>query len=592
MAERKKADSAFNIVYPAPTEDVQVSGGLTFPIIDIPISKTFFGKIPEVSPQKKSDIDFSQFQEQIAKLNEELERLKSSQGEKSREESKIFKDVKPLETVQFLMESPFILLPLLSSVLHPLYVGTSRPLAISVGSISWLHTLDQLRTMGWPFYGEYGIEMFLLKSAWIVKQELNYTVIKRQQENEWVAFDMDSYQGDFEAFQNDVRNTKYINNIEKFCTWYPDQTRQEERLEKGYSKLINDIKSSLGPYAFLPQNYNNVQPGEELKCPPKDVEFYIGDEKVKGFLEFWTEYDKLRPTYVKVGNQLKTIYECTPPFKDRFAWIPIKYRAKIEEMYNLIQFKYNSDTFQKYLYTLLKYDTLDKSLRNQDEQGKEFIIVQGPNKIGYKLYIATLQLNFGPHEKRLGVPDGELTLREWMEKYTNDRTLDPLFQAILNAPAPQNEGIPGKPGLYKDNIYNSGRNGMKMFADAPVRIFKHQLVKTIIRNVNPGEQYADCRERFISGMYDFIYNTWAPKIENFPTEVPARYREILTELFEYGGQSDNCQFSTLSVLSQPTRESISPAPMEIITLKQLQKMSEKELKARIEDTLNIVKKLA
>ena len=45
----------------------------------------------------------------------------------------------------------------------------------------------------------------------------------------------------FEDFKKFIFNRKipYINNVEQFCNWYPDGSRQKDRLDKGYGKLLS-----------------------------------------------------------------------------------------------------------------------------------------------------------------------------------------------------------------------------------------------------------------------------------------------------------------------------------------------------------------
>jgi hypothetical protein len=74
-------------------------------------------------------------------------------------------------------------------------------------------------------------------SAWIVWSELQYTVITYNEGNdgsEWVEYDMSKHTT-YDEFKKVIRSRKfkYENHIETFCSWYPDASRQEERLNKG-----------------------------------------------------------------------------------------------------------------------------------------------------------------------------------------------------------------------------------------------------------------------------------------------------------------------------------------------------------------------
>ncbi len=611
MAEGKpKAKTEVEITFPSPEKEETVGSNIP-PFIPAPTSPTYMGEIPEVAPTPKEvpELDIAALRKQLEKMQKQLERVSITFPKKEEVTSK---DLKPLEMVKFKMEAPFVLLPALSGVVHPFYDGKPNAFAVSVGSRDWLHTMDEMRAAGWNYYGENGIEMFLLKSAWIVKQELNYNLIKFQKDTSsaWEFLDLDKYvtgenikkekdttSSAFLAFKKDIlsRKFKYVNNVEKFVMGYPDNSRQQERLEKGYGKLVKDIRQKLGPYAFLPQNYDTLKEGEHLKCPPKSVEFFVDNIHAKDFLRFWTKYDTTNPMYVQVGGSVRKVFECAPEPDSEFSWIPMEYRQQIEELYNIVQFKYNTGTFKRYLYTLLQHEKLDEPIRTFDAKGRAFITVPGPGKMGYKLFLAQLKLNYSVHEKRIGVPDGESTLREWMEEYISDLSLYPLLQAILNATAPVNEGTPEHPGIFKSYIYNTpgsdGKELKKMYADAPVRIFKHQLVMMTVGRVKPGETYTDCVEKFIRSIYSYIYQKWAPKIDNFPTEVPEKYRKILTSLFEYGGQPTEC-VTSLTVLSTPTTFGPTLAPPVALTTKEMEGKSGSELKAMIADVLNIVKTLS
>lgn len=590
MSKNKKLEEKDLIKITFPNDQSKLNSDNKY-FNDIKLSNTFVGEIPELPNKPIPKVDINKMKKQFEEMKKKLDQLSLLQKDNEEEEEK---KVKKLEPIKFVMESPFILLPILSGVPHPFYFGTPSEFSISVGTIKWLKTLDELRASGWPYYGEYGIELFLLKSAWIVKKELNYNVIKyitNQNSDQWLVYDLDQFLDNFELFKNKIleRKFKYINNIEIFCYWYPDPTRQKERLEKGYGKLINDIRLKLGPYAFLPHNYDQLKTDEKIKCPPKDKEFIIDNIKVKGFLDAWTEYDTKNPTFVKIGNNIKSVFECKPPSNLEFSWIPIQYRKEIEEKYNLVQFRYNSNFFQKYIYTLLQHENLEKNLRTVDNDGKAFITVQGPGKMGYKIYLASFHLNFNSYPKRRGIPEGELTLREWMESYVSDISLYPLIHAILNAPAPENGGTPEQPNIYNDAgyIYKT-KEGKKMYSDAPVRVFKHQLINIIVGNVNPGEQYVDCLEKFIIKMYDIIYQNWSSKIENFPETIPQKYREILTGLFDYGGTPKEC-ISSITSLSQPTPTSNITPSIKVLSEEELKIKTNEELKKIGMDIVNVIK---
>lgn len=595
-----------------PTEGrpaVSGSAGAFVPRISIPAQTRSFEDVQAPDPKKEAiiqqTVDVRVLERKLKNLQLQLERLTLTK-EAEKKEEKITELPKPLEPVQFLMSSPYVILPALSGVAHPMFLGQPNSFSVAVGSIYWLRALDQLRAAGWHFFGPTGIEMFLLKSAWIVKEELNYNVMKKEQaDGSIIDLDLDLYyrpglqkkaKNAEEAFENDIlsRKFKYFNNIEKFCMWYPDAERQPERLKKGYSKLLNDIRKNLPIQAFLPQNYDSMIEGDKPKCPPKDSDFYVGDTKMKGILRNWTETDPRSTVYVNVGNRVKMVHECRPPQDIQFSWIPMEYREKIEELYNLIQFRYTlPETYKKFMYTLTKHEELDKTLRTMDDAGRVFITVKGrsgePNG---KLFLASLHLNYPVNINREGIPDGELTLREWMQNYVNDLSLYPVIHIILNAPVPANEGTPTKPGIYKNYIYYvnvKGRKIPKMFADAPTRAFKHGLVEQFVGRPRPGEDAGNCLERFLKNVYDVMLQY--PVLEHLPPQIPEKYARVLTELFNYGGEPSQCAVSSMTALSslEPSERSLR---MPRVTWETLKGENEKQLLSRATDLLNIAKNLA
>ncbi len=116
----------------------------------------------------------------------------------------------------------------------------------------------------------------------------------------------------------------------------------------------------------------------------------------------------------------------------------------------------------------------------------------------------------------------------------------PLLQFILNAPAPDNEGTPTSPE-YSDgpDTFIRPRQGRKMYADAPVRIFKHQLVTTVVENVRQEKHTRIAWRGHQRNIRARLSELGEEGSTIFPTEVPVKYRVILTALFEHGGQPKN-----------------------------------------------------
>jgi hypothetical protein len=126
-----------------------------------------------VNSLQNDDFERPALKKQLEFLQKQLAKAEMSQKESEKKQPA----VKEVEMLKFTMESPFVLLPQLSGVPHPLHYGKANSYNVSVGSRAWyslakliiddkrLKVLDQLRTVGWPFYGEMGtlIKIFKLQ---------------------------------------------------------------------------------------------------------------------------------------------------------------------------------------------------------------------------------------------------------------------------------------------------------------------------------------------------------------------------------------------------------------------------------------------
>lgn len=78
--------------------------------------------------------------------------------------------------------------------------------------------------------------------------------------------------------------------VEAFCLWWPDQSKQNQRIKKGIDDLIEDIRNAFkGINPFAPQNDALVREGKEkAKGPPSVISVRVGSLELKDFLRNWT----------------------------------------------------------------------------------------------------------------------------------------------------------------------------------------------------------------------------------------------------------------------------------------------------------------
>lgn len=529
------------------------------PLKDDPRSIPKYGKTGKTPNLIELRNKLSEIQKQLSSLEGTVPGSATSDDiivDKVREKVDELKKIKPLEGVETVSNPPFFLLPILSGVDHPLYAGTANAFRVSVGSHDWLRVLDELRAVGWPYYEAFGIEDFLLKSAWIVKQELNYNVIETLTTSKGKPMSMDDYRG-FDQFRNEyVRNREqYNNHIEEFVYGYPDPERQRERLRRNYDKLNKDLRKVLGKDYILPRNYTEAP--KTYECPP-DKEFSIDGTVIKGFLRHWNEVDPKRTVIRPVKGKLVRVPLCTYPSRLRNSWVPKEYREIIERKYNLIQFKYNSENYKSFMYNLLNSDFSDKdrvggkAFREIDSEGKPFIVIQEPrSRAAYRIYLGKLSLDFSDFN---GDDEKDTSLREWLRKYINNLTYAPVIQAILNAPAPRNLSVFNIPASISKQTYTrnyKGKRITRMYADVPLRVFRKQLIDVVLgKNFKAGDDYQTCTDKFVTKMYDYIYAKYSQYVDDFPTDIPEAYQNFLTEFFEFGGIPEQC--SVISSIDELT----------------------------------------
>jgi uncharacterized protein YciI len=135
------------------------------------------------APKEKKEINVAELQDRMKVLEEGQKALKEHIALLTKSEEK--DDTEEIKELTLNVGGSFVLLPQLGGVKFP-FSDLERPLYISVGSLTWLKSLDILRTYGYP---RSAIEDFLQKSAEVVNRDAITT-------------------GDC---------TK--DNVEEFCTW-------------------------------------------------------------------------------------------------------------------------------------------------------------------------------------------------------------------------------------------------------------------------------------------------------------------------------------------------------------------------------------
>lgn len=262
------AKASKNIRYPVVVEKTDVRSAP-----DPKISKPLKSVDAPPAPQPKKEIsavDVGKLQKQLEMIQKQLEMV--SQTQKKEEESEdVPKKVEELKPVDFTVRSSFVLMPQLGGVDYPLYAGTAKAFSVPVGSKVWLDVLDQLRTVGWPYYGDFGIENYLYESSYIVWRDLNYNVVYARPKGATTNFEPytnmethSTYEDFRKVFIDAVflltvfevllsRKMEFKTEIDKFCMWFPDASRQQEKMEKGYAELLSEIHRKLGPEALAPR---------------------------------------------------------------------------------------------------------------------------------------------------------------------------------------------------------------------------------------------------------------------------------------------------------------------------------------------------
>lgn len=418
----------------------------------------------------------------------------------------------------------FYILPILTGIDHPMLVGTTYARKIPVGSRAWLVCLDQLRTYGWP---EKIISKFLEDSAQIVKHDALY-----------------------DCYETEAGSGKRINFVEKFCTYWPDPSRQRERIKRNTDKVLSAIKAQYAPEnPFRPQNYNAVVVGKETpKAPPAPVSFTDPDGKV---------WPNILRHFIAVKNKIKEIspvptfgWECVP-LKDQ-PWVPVEYRQEFEAKFGLTPYYYLPPMqWKRYMFTLLeaqqlisgdaipKESKLNKEFVQLDASGRWSIIAPGKGEShAFRVFDATIEMNNTACPK---ITDGELSLREWCDFMKDPSQIYPLLHVILNVDVPPESAQFEKPKYYDQFVYLAYYNKEyheRLIADAPLKLFRDLLVKQYGGEHQVGDGYSVCFKRFLDNIWAGIERSGllprGPDGKTIATKLPDQWRNFLETLYTMG----------------------------------------------------------
>lgn len=551
------------------------------PVLENYGSETFGNINPdEITPE---------FLSQIENVLNFLKSKKKTAQEKKKTVQMAMKQTKEIDPrnipFDLISDTSHIILPMIGTIVDPSSaIGDGPIVKVNIGSYAWLCVLDRLRLARLVYEGENGIEAFLLETAYYIYKNLNHAVlfevkhIKNAATGEITTTEVPVYMDKYDTYEqlkNDYfsrerRPDQYRNYSECFTMWYPDSQRQTERLQKGYGDLIAAIRKSSIKSPFAMQKIN----GQEVKHPHYD--FQYGDNNMKDFLRYWTVHPSKVPrdTYFFDDKATSVEYTSTKnefryPKNLEFSWVPVEYRAKIEQDFDLIKFAYSDPIkFNKILATWVKivheedaglidkksFYSLVQDLKSNPKTSTVVITMEDEARQSWELVPVQLNLNYKTHSFRKGIDENDTTMREFLDAHgvLSDPVYLPLIATICNADAGRT-ARKGSPLLEKFNVWKKAGYVFKFSEkyptlyftlNAPVAAYKHALFETYTQGgMKNDETYEDCVERFIQRFYqDVLACTNMIKTkETFPAVVPQNYRELLTNFINYNGIPDMCR---------------------------------------------------
>lgn len=506
--------------------------------------------------QKLSDEE--ELKKALEKFNKWTKKLKELGINIDENKKKKEKLIKP---VDYTTTGSFILLPQLGTVRCPILNETEpQP---SVGSRYFLQCLDQMRAIGTP---KAVIDEFLDQAADVVKRD---------------AF--------FEVRVGKKGESDRVNYIEQFCQWFPNEDKQQIRIQNGVDKLISDIRHSLGGSGlnpFRPKNNEALttygSASIKPKGPPAVTTVTLQGEVFDDFLAKWTAVKRKMNFQEKGGPDY---WECVPENGNYYdlAWIPDQYRQRIEELYDLTPFRFcDPEQFVKYMVTLQnaeekmndpKNDQWIEKIEKEDGKYEYSILVQTTaDSVTENRTIRTFKLK----EKGISLnvkscPDvltNEITLRDiincnptLLEEYypllrlmlnvepnvDNSPTMsDPRYRDyFLDAPS-EVEKLKSKIYIYE--FFWKDQKGLRqkvkrLSADAPYKVFRELMVAEYGKPIKGINDKKNCVDRFIEQVWKVTRANWRPMSlasEPLPAEVPKFVEDLLRDMM---GSEFSCEGS-------------------------------------------------
>jgi hypothetical protein len=167
-----------------------------------------------------------------------------------------------------------------------------------------------------------------------------------------------------------------LEEVEDFCYWWPESSKEKFRRKKGVDELISDIRKSFASDPFVIPPYDDADKYETPQPPIVDVK--IGNEICHNFLRNWTAIVE-KPRNLLAGTVVR---EFAPP-KGYYnlEWIPAEYYTLVEKTFDLTPFYYvSADTFRTIYRVFDSKDEKDtRTVVETDATGRKHITISMRN---------------------------------------------------------------------------------------------------------------------------------------------------------------------------------------------------------------------
>lgn len=515
--------------------------------------------VPNVPKIKGKSIGSQMSTDYIEKKEKEMQKiLDALRGLKKAKEEKTTKPAEPpqklLKAFDVKLDSRKIVFPIPGMVPHPLlYVNDNKNFQIRVASIDWIHALAEMRTRGWPAFGQLSISDFKKRSAEVVQRDCRMTVIEAPANQKEKANMISAASGSDGKDQPALKNR-----IERFAKWWPDPSRMNKNLKANWERLFRDIRAQ-DPGAWLPQQKQDPKSKSvQMTCPTKPFDFqytYNGEVKTaKNFLRHATFFDPNKKTLALYGTSgVKEVSECSPKPGEEYSWIP-KEHLQVAEAYGLNEYWYMPpEKWNEYLYNVAdaKVDGETSLMRTYDREKKvHCIFVQFPDGGAYKVYLGKVKLQTPACPKK---DDKTISLQDFCDLFCNDHedqglyetVLYPLIHIIFNAEPP----LPGSMSHYSKHIEphvweatvktaKGTEKKQRMYPSAPFVAFQKYIIEKFATGFLPSDTHDELVEKFIRNFWNHAVQIPLYKFgREYIDEPHPLYASILKSFFEFGGHT-------------------------------------------------------